>query len=219
MKSPEVSIRFAFCSSVNLCGINREQIFRLPKSSRTMVYAVSLLTSNSSAINLGVSRRLVPAFLAHSRSFLGFCLSMADSNVAHPQSFPSLRESVWTIRKHLFCSRLPSHTPAPTFHASPLQFSLICSRNLLYICMLHCAVTLSLTMTTFNCPQSVYTSDHMQSMLCVDSPHVSEEPCAKLQFRYGTIHRTFLDTSCITHIESSQDNHSLFKGGQWVKFG
>ena len=53
MKSPEV----AFCSSVNLCGTNREQIFRLPKSSWTMVCTVSLLMSNSTAINLNVSHR------------------------------------------------------------------------------------------------------------------------------------------------------------------
>ena len=50
---------------------------------------------------------LVPAFFALSQSFLEFCLSMADPNVAHPQPFPSLRESVSTIRKHILCSRLP----------------------------------------------------------------------------------------------------------------
>ena len=57
MKSPEVSFCFAFCSSVNLCSRNREQIFRLPKSSRTMLCAVSLIMPNSSAINFSVSRR------------------------------------------------------------------------------------------------------------------------------------------------------------------
>ena len=63
--------------------------------------------------------------------------------------------------------------------------------------LLHCAVTLPITLTTFNWPQSVYTVGHVQSILCVDSPHVSEEPCAcahtcdKLPFRYDTIHRTF----------------------------
>ena len=67
-----------------------------------------------------------------------------------------------------------------------------------FVCAsLHCAVTLPLTLTTFNWPQSVYTAGHMQSMLCVDSPQVSEESCAcahtcaKLPFRYDTIHRTF----------------------------
>ena len=70
---------------------------------------------------------LVPCTL--SRSFLGFCLSMADLNMVHPQSFPSLLKSVWTILKHIFCSQLPSHTPAPTFHPFPLQFSPIYSRT------------------------------------------------------------------------------------------
>ena len=32
------------------------------------------------------------------------------------------------------------------------------------------------SITTFNWPQSVYTTGHMQPMLCVDSPHVSVEP-------------------------------------------
>ena len=62
MKSPEVSIRFAFYSSVSLCASNQEQIFRLPKSSRTMVCTVFLLMPNSSAINLGVSRRSCARF-------------------------------------------------------------------------------------------------------------------------------------------------------------
>ena len=53
----EVSIRFAFCSSVSLCGTNQEQIFLLPKSSQTMVYAMSLLMPKSSIINLNISRR------------------------------------------------------------------------------------------------------------------------------------------------------------------
>ena len=59
---------------------------------------------------------LVAAFVALSRSFLRFCLSMADPNVAHSKSFPSF--SLWTIGKHIFCSLLPSRTPAPTFHTS-----------------------------------------------------------------------------------------------------
>ena len=104
---------------------------------------------------------------------------MADRNVAHPQSFSSLRESVWTIRKHIFGSRLPSLTSAPTFVAE------------FYVCtLLHCAVTLPLTLITFNWPQSVYTAGHMQYMLFVDSLYVSEESCAKVPFRYDTIHRT-----------------------------
>ena len=54
---------------------------------------------------------------------------MADLNMAHPQLFPSLCESVWTIRKNIFCSRFPSCTPATTFHGSLLQFSPICGRT------------------------------------------------------------------------------------------
>ena len=48
---------------------------------------------------------LVSAFVTLSRPFMGFCLSMTDPNVAHPQSFPSLHESVC---KHIFCLRLHS---------------------------------------------------------------------------------------------------------------
>ena len=66
--------------------------------------------------------------------------------------------------------------------------------------LLHCTVTLPPTLTTFNWPQSVFAAGHMQSMLCVDSPHVFEKPCAcmhtcaKLVFRYHTIHQTFRHT-------------------------
>ena len=63
----------------------------------------------------------------------------------------------------------------------------------LHICtLLHCAVTLPLTLTMFSWLQSVYSASHMQSVQCVDSPHVSEEPCtcSKLLFKYDTIHQT-----------------------------
>ena len=126
MKSPEVSIRFVFYSSVSLWDTNRGQIFRLPKSSRTMMCAVSLLMPKSSAINLRVSRRSCTQHLSH---FLHHFLRSVCWWPTHPQSFPSLRESVWTISKHIFCSRLPSHTRAPTFHETPLLFSPICSRT------------------------------------------------------------------------------------------
>ena len=165
-KSPAVSIRFAFCSSVSLCGTNREHIFRLPKSSPTMACAVSLLMPNILPQSFLESvADLVPAFVELSRSFLRFCFSMADPNVAHPQSFPSLCESVWTIRKHGFppvhlCqhfTRLRSCFP---------QFVV----ELDVFTLLHCAVTLPLTLTTFNWPKSVYNVGHTQSILCVDSP-------------------------------------------------
>ena len=63
---------------------------------------------------------------------------MADPNMAHPQSFQSFCKSVWTICKHIFCSWLSSRTPAPTFHASPLQFFPIYSRTL----FAHCSIAL-----------------------------------------------------------------------------
>ena len=135
---------------------------------------------------------LVPTIVALFQSFLGFCLSLTDPNVAQPKSIASLHESVSTICKqfsahvfppvHLYQHFMRLHCSFPKFVAE------------LDVCMLlHCAVTLPLTQTTFNWPQSVYTAGHMQSMLCVDSLHVSEEACAcaKLPFRYDTIHRTF----------------------------
>ena len=102
--------------------------------------------------------------VALSQSFLGFYLSLADPNMAPPQSFPSLRENAWTIHKHILCSQLPSRIPAPKFHAVRCSFPQFVAD--LDICtLLHCAVTLPLTLTTFNWPQSVYSADHMQSML------------------------------------------------------
>ena len=130
MKSPEVSIRFAFCSSVSLCGTNREQIFRSSKSSWTMVYAVSLLMPNSSAINLRVSHRSCASICRTFSIISGVLVVDGRPECSSSSSVicvPSQKHL--TIRKHIFCLRLPSLTPAPTFHVSPLQFSPICSRT------------------------------------------------------------------------------------------
>ena len=178
--------------SARLCGTNREQIFRLPKSSRTMVCAVSLLMPNSSAINLSVRRR----------SCASICRTFWGSACA------------WSTRTWLILSRFLPFTKAfepfvntfsahgfPPVHLYQHFTHLRCSfpqfvAELEVCALLHCAVTLPITLTTFNWPQSVYTVGHTQSMLCVDSPHVSEEPCVcehtstKVPFRYDTIHRT-----------------------------
>ena len=135
--------------------------------------------------------------MVHNMPSIDPCLSMADPNVAHPQSFPSLRESVSTIRNYIFCSQLPYRTPATDIPRVSVAVFPKFAAELDVCSLLHCAVTLPLTLTAFNWPQSVFTAGHMQSMLCVDSPHVSEEPCAcaytcaKLPFRYDNIHRTF----------------------------
>ena len=126
-------------------------------------------------------------------NFWGFCLSMAVPNLAHPQSFPSHREIVHTISAHGF----------PPVHLHQHFTCLCCSfpqfiAQRIYM-LLHCAVTLYVILTTFNWPQSVYTVGHMQSMLCVDCPHVSEEPCAhtcaNLRFNM-TPFMNFLGTPC-----------------------
>ena len=166
MMSLEVSICFAFCPSVSLCGTNWGQIFRLPKSSWTMVWAVTLLIFLQSI--LAWVADLVPASVPLYRLSPWLCLSMFDPNVAHPQSFRSLRESVWTIRKHIFYSWLPSRPPAPTFHACPLQISPICSRSWsLYVAPLRCDTTshtdyVQLAEVGFHCMSR---ADHAVSIL------------------------------------------------------
>ena len=104
---------------------------------------------------------LVSAFVALSRSFVGFCLSMADPNVSHPQSFPFLRESVNAFSAHGF-PPVHLHQHFTRLSCSFPQFvaELACT-------LLHTAVTLPLTLTTFIWPQSVYTAGHKQCMLCV----------------------------------------------------
>ena len=147
-----------------------------------------------------LSWRQSPILCQHLSHFLdhfgGFACQWLTRMWLNPQSFPSLCKNVWTIPKHIFCSRLPYRTLAPTFHVSLLQFSLICSRTwCLHVATLRCDTTVPLTLTTFN---------WQQSMLCVDSAHVPEEPyacaptCVKLPFRYHTIHRTFFVTPCIS---------------------
>ena len=149
MQSPEVSIRFAFCQSVSLGGTNIEQIFLLPISQRTMVCTVSLLIPNSAAINLSVSRRSCTRIF-RSFSIISGVLSAdgrAERGSSSVVSLPSLKSL--NPQKHIFCSRLPSRTPAHTFHASPLQFSQFVAQ--LDVCMfLHCAVALPLTLTECN---------------------------------------------------------------------
>ena len=154
MKSPEFSIRFVFCSSLSLhCSI-WEQIFRLPKLSRMMVCTVSLLMPNSSAINPCVNSDLVPAFFALSRSFLVFCLRW--------------QTRTWLIVSHflLFAKAFQpfvnifSANGFPPVHLHQHFTRLCCSfpefvadRD---VCtLLHCAVTLPLTLTMFNWRQLV----------------------------------------------------------------
>ena len=98
-----------------------------------MVCAVSLLTPNSSAINLSVIRQ--------SSACICRTFSMAEMNVAHPQSFlPFARAFASFV--NIFCSRLPSRTPAPTFHVTSLQFSPICSSTwCLHVAALRCDTT------------------------------------------------------------------------------
>ena len=104
-------------------------------------------------------RLLVPAFVA-------LCRWLPERGSSSVVSFPSRK------RKYIFCARLP---PVHLHH----HFMRLCCSfpqfvaELVYT-LLHCAVTLPLTLTTFNWPQSVYTAGHMQSMLCVYSPHVSK---------------------------------------------
>ena len=95
-----------------------------------MVCDVSLLMPNSSAINLSVSHRSC-ASICHTFTIIPGVL-LVDGRPERGSSLVVffLRESVCTIRKPIFCSRLPSRTPAPTFNASPLKFPPpICSRT------------------------------------------------------------------------------------------
>ena len=202
MRSPEVSIRIAFCSSVSLCGTNQEQIFHLSKSSRTMVCAVSLLMHNSSAINLSVSRRSW-ASIYHTFWIISGVLFVVDGRPELDSSsvVPSLRESIWTISKPIFCSRLPSRTHAPTFLASPLQFSPICNRPwCLDVASLRCDSTsqtdyVQLAAVGLHClSHAVHAVSRISP--CVWRTMRMRNTCAKLPFRW---HHSpnLLDTPCM----------------------
>ena len=154
--------------------------------------AVSLLMPNSSAINIRVSRRSC-ASICRTFSIISGVLLVDGSSTVVFVSFAKVFE--------LFVNTFSAHGFPPVHmhqHFTRFRCSFLPFVAELQVCtLLHCAVALPLILTTFNRPQSVYTADHMQSMLCVDSPHVSEEPCAcahtyaKLPFRYDIIHRTF----------------------------
>ena len=196
MKSREVYIRFAFCSSVRMCGRNREQIFRLPKSSQTMVCAVSLLTPNSSTDTLKYQSRTLCQHLSH---FLDHFWGSACR-------WPT---RTWLILSHFlpfakafepFVKVFSAHC-FPPVHLHQNFMRLRCSfphfvAELDVCTLLHYAVTLHPTLTTLNWPQSVHTAGHMQSMLFVDCPHVSEEPCT-CAYLHMTSFTKFLYTPCI----------------------
>ena len=186
MNSPEVSIRFAFCLSVSLCGTNREHIFRY-SNHRGQWCAPRRVLANvqySSAINLSVSRRSCVSICRTFSIISGVQLVRWPTRtwlilslfLVFAKSFESF---VNTFSVHGFP---PVH---PHQHFTRLRCSFLQFVTELDVCtLLHCAVTLPLTLTTFNWPQSVYTAGHMQSMLSVDSPmslknHAHARTCAK----------------------------------------
>ena len=125
MKSLTHSISLSFYSAVRLWGIKCEQLFRFPRSSRTMMLTVSLLIPNSSAINRSVIRR----FLALSESCHQFCWWTDDRSVIHLLPTPSRPWIVWTSRKHTTCWPLLLHTHESASHVSRLPSSLTWNRT------------------------------------------------------------------------------------------
>ena len=123
-------------------------------------------------------------------------------NVAHPQSFPSLRESVWTIRKHIFCSRLPFRTPAPTFYASPLQFFSIWSRTwCLHVAPLRCDTT-SHTDYVQQAAVGLHCGSQAVNAVCRFSPCIWRTMCMRAHMRQVVVEiwlhsPNFLDTPYI----------------------
>ena len=132
-------------------------------------------------------------FAKHATLMAGFLCQHLSHFVDHfwdsVVSIPSRK------RKHIYCSRLRSRRHASAFHASLLQFSPICSRTVCTFASLHCHTTSHTDYVQL--ASARYIASRMQSMLYVDSPYVSEEPCvrahtfAKFPIRYDTIHRTF----------------------------
>ena len=140
MKSPEVSVRFASCSSVSLSDTNWEQIFSLPKPSRTIVCAMSLLLPNFSAINLSVSRR---SCARYTRTSLILSRFLPFAKAFEPLVNIFSAHGVSPVHLHQHFTRLRCSFPQLV--------------AVLDVCMLfHCAVTL---------PQSIHTASHMQSIL------------------------------------------------------
>ena len=187
---------------VSLCGTNREWIFRLPKSSWMLVCAVSLLMPNSSAINLSVSHRSC-ASICRTFSFI-YRVLLVDGRHERgsSSSCTSLCDSVWTIPKHIFSSHLPSRTPAPTFHASPLKFSPICSRTwCLHVAPLRYD-TNSHTDYVQLAAVGLHCRSHAVHAVCRFSPCLSRTMCMHAHMSQVAVqiwHHSpnFLDTPCL----------------------
>ena len=159
MKSAEVSTHFAFCSYVSLCGTNREQIFRLLKTSWTIV---SLLMPSQSQRQPPILCQYLSHFLDH--LWGSACRWRSRTWIVLSRFLPfakALGPFLNTFSAHGF----PPVHPHQHFTRLRCSFPQIIAE--LDVCtLLHCAVTLSLTLTTFNWPQLVYTAGHMQYMLC-----------------------------------------------------
>ena len=94
---------------------------------------------------------------------------MADQNVVQLSRFLPFAKAFEPFVNKFSALGFPSlHLPQ---HSMRLSCSFPQFVAELYVCrLLHCAVTLPLTLVAVGL--------HCQSMLCVDSPLVTEEPCA-----------------------------------------
>ena len=152
----------------------------------------------------------MPAFVALARSCLGFCLSTTNLNVAHPQLFPSHCESVWTSRKHIFCSRLPSFTLAPTFHVFPLLFSLVRSRTWCsLVTPLHCDPTSHTDYVRLPAAGLPWRSRVLYARWCF-STYLWIAMCMRAHLAHVAVEildhsPNFLDTLRIQYIHNSED--------------
>ena len=121
---------FCFCSSLSLCCTNQEQTFRLLKSSRTMVNAVSLLMLNSSAINLSVSHRPCASICRTFSIISGVLLDDGRPERGSSSIVSSLRERVNTfsahgfspVQLHVHFTRLRSSFPQIVAEHAPLRY-------------------------------------------------------------------------------------------------
>ena len=196
MRSPEVSIHFALCSFVR-----HKSGADLPLTQFVAVEGARLVFANAQFfLNLSVSRRSCASICRTFFIISGVLLVDGRPERASVVSFSSRKRLNHSI---LFRSRLPSRTPAPTFHASPLQSFPQFVAELDVCTLLHCAVTLPLILSTFNWQQllncrshAVYSASWILPMSLKNHAH------ARTHMRQAAIqiwHHSpnFLDTSYI----------------------
>lgn len=120
--SYQIFLTYILLSRLSMCSPNREQIFRLPKSSLMIVCILSLLITNSSPINRSISWQSCTSMCCIHLIMTGASICQRSTRMQFILSrlFPS--------RKHLMRT-LSALSSVLSLHEANILYSYSCSTN------------------------------------------------------------------------------------------